>query len=200
MAMKIGYAVAAVCAGTALAGAMFAQGLDSEEAARLALEPHTHVSHAAEPPAAPAAFVETALQIALAPLSEEENSLIYARSEAYADIPLQQYDFDTSHIEQLLANGSIKLPHPQGGLFELTLERVENAGELRTVTVRCDGLSGVITQLITEEGQSFFATLATASGVYSIEHRSRHTRIINQRQLDLRINPAHPDYRVVPLS
>jgi len=111
------------------------------------------------------------------------------------------YPFAAADVDELVRDGTIEIPHPEGGLLELTLRDARYEQGSRVVRVLSDGLPGVITQ----RGQRLIGTIATRSGVYSLSsHLSGSsnapplTRLIDQRQLDLRVAPNRQDYRHVP--
>ena len=111
------------------------------------------------------------------------------------------YPFAAADVDDLVRHGTIEIPHPEGGLLELTLRDARSEQGSRVIRVLSDGLPGVITQ----RGPRLIGTIATHGGVYSLTSHgngSRHaapvTRLIDQRQLDLRVAPNRKDYRHVP--
>ena len=114
------------------------------------------------------------------------------------DVVTLDYPFDTTGIEQLLDNGSIQIPHPEGGLLQVTLRDVRYRHGARILRVQSDGLPGVITQ----RGERFVGTIATNRATYNLSQHSYQDRgaaqLTDQRQLDLRITPNRDDYRRVP--
>lgn len=111
-----------------------------------------------------------------------------------ADVTAHAIDFDHHSITTLVDEGLLVLDHPEGGDLVVSLISEQTVNGVRTLAVRSDGYPGTITT----SGSNFFATLATERGVYAIEHRQGTSRLIDQRQLDLRI--TRPDYQHVPTA
>lgn len=111
------------------------------------------------------------------------------------------YPFAATDVDNLLRHGTIEIPHPEGGMLELTLRDARFEQGSRVIRVLSDGLPGVITQ----RGPRLIGTIATRRGVYSLSSHGNGssnavpvTRLIDQRQLDLRVAPNRKDYRHVP--
>ncbi len=111
-------------------------------------------------------------------------------SDHNSDVQANHYPFYAADIELLIALGSLSLPHPQGGALNIVLQSSTTEHGSRTLHVLSNGYPGTITQ----RRNGFFATLATPEGTYTLENRGSVTHLIQQRQLDLRINPALTDY------
>ncbi len=111
-------------------------------------------------------------------------------SDNNSDIEVNHYPLSAADIELLIALGSLSLPHPQGGALNIVLRSSTTEHGSRILHVLSNGYPGTITQ----RQRGFFATLATPEGTYTLENRGSVTHLIQQRQLDLRINPALTDY------
>jgi hypothetical protein len=118
------------------------------------------------------------------------------RQRRASDVSSVDYPFDTNSIEQLLATGNIHIPHPEGGLLQVTLRDVQHRHGTRIVRVQSEGLPGLITQ----RGSAFIGTIATRQATYNLSQPGtgrQATQLIDQRQLDLRVTPGRVDYRPV---
>ncbi len=110
------------------------------------------------------------------------------------DIQANQYPIFAADLESLATQGSLSLPHPEGGILNIVLRATSTKHGSRTLHVTSNGYPGTITQ----RADGFFATLATAEGTYTLENRGSVTYLVPQRQLDLRINPALRDFAHAP--
>lgn len=103
---------------------------------------------------------------------------------------------DGRQLDALIRTGTLEVLHPEGGVIQIELDRLVENDDMRVLHVRSAGLRGVIT----ERSGNYFATIATPEGVYLVERRAGHTRITDQRQLDLKSNPHDRDYRHAPVA
>lgn len=117
-------------------------------------------------------------------------------SDNSSDIVAIRYPLYAADLETLVSTGSLSLPHPEGGTLNIVLRRNTTKHGSRILHVTTNGYPGTITQ----RSDGFFATLATPQGIYTLESRGSDTYLVQQRQLDLRINPALRDYVRAPAA
>ncbi|MCZ6642896.1 MAG: hypothetical protein O7G86_03140 [Gammaproteobacteria bacterium] len=113
-----------------------------------------------------------------------------------SDIQANRYPLYAADLESLISSGSLSLPHPEGGTLNIILRTNTTRHGSRILHVSTNGYPGTITQ----RPNGFFATLATPEGIYTLESRGSETYLVQQRQLDLRINPALKDYVHAPAA
>ncbi len=113
---------------------------------------------------------------------------------ADSDTTPEPFALDQQKLEQLLDEGALTLPHPQGGSMHLRLLASHSQGRLQLLRLQIAGLPGQVTR----SANGFFGTLATDRGIYSIENHGLTTHIVNHQQLDQRLLPGFSDARPTP--
>jgi len=111
-----------------------------------------------------------------------------------SDVVAEPYGLTIDALRALEPGARVSWPDPDGGAIELAVVARERVGDLERIRLSHDGLPSTVTL----GAAHFYATIATASGAYSVSNDAGETLLVRHQALDRRINRDAPDYAAAP--